>query len=203
MLRRKVNTAKTGNEIASCSQVSSDSHQAMTRGGGLGSMALLQFLLAALALAACDPITGTGSGTPPDPSTYLKVDSHSRSVVVTLIAGYPASDFQFNYDGYTDGQLVLKVPVGWQVTVQCANRSTVNNSCAVVADARATDPVDPTWATPDPRRGLNPGQSASFVFIPSQTGEFRIASLVAGSEASGMWLQLDVVASGAPSMVST
>ncbi len=198
-----MNTAKTGKEIASCRHVSSDSHHRRARGGGLGSIALLQFLLAALALAACDPITGTGSGTPPDPKTYLKVDSHTKSAVVTLIAGYPASDFQFNYNGYTDGQLLLKVPVGWQITVQCANRSTVNNSCAVVADARSTQPVDPAWATPDPRRGLDPGKSASFVFIPSQTGEFRIASLVPGSEASGMWLQLDVVAGGTPSIVST
>lgn len=160
-------------------------------------------MLAALAFAACDPITGTGSGTPPDPATYLKVDLHSRSAVLTLIAGYPASDFQFNYNGYTDGQLLVKVPVGWQVTVQCANRSTVNNSCAVVADARSTEPVDPEWATPDPRRGLGPGKSASFIFIPSQTGELRIASLVPGSEASGMWLQLDVVAGGTPSIAST
>lgn len=122
---------------------------------------------------------------------------------MTLIAGYPASDFQFNYNGYTDGQLLLKVPVGWQITVQCANRSTVNNSCAVVADAHSTQPVDPEWATPNPQRGLDPGKSASFAFIPNQTGEFRIASLVPGSEASGMWLQLDVVAGGTPSMVST
>lgn len=155
-------------------------------------------MLAALVAAACDPITGTGSGTPPDPSKYLKVDAQSRTAVVTLIAGYPASDFQFNYNGYGNGQLQLEVPVGWQITVQCANRSTVNQSCAVVTDGHATEPLQPDWATPDPRHGLNPGESASFVFTPQNTGSYRIASLVAGSEASGMWLDLLVTSSGRP-----
>jgi hypothetical protein len=153
-----------------------------------------------LLLAACDPVTGTGSGTPPDPKQYLKVDVQSKSAVVTLIAGYPASDFQFNYNGYTDGSLVLRVPVGWQMTVQCANRSTVASSCAVVADGGATAPIQADWSTPDPRRGLGPGQSASFVFTPQAAGTYRIASLVPGSEASGMWLDLEVVAAGTPSL---
>jgi sulfocyanin SoxE-like protein len=202
MLSRKVSTAKAGNEIASCRQVSSDSHQRTNRGGrGAGFIALRQLLLGSMLLtaAACDPITGTGSGTPPDPSTYLKVDSQTRTAVVTLIAGYPASDYQFNYDGYGNGQLVLRVPVGWTMTVQCANRSTVNQSCAVVADGRSTQPLRPEWSTPDPQRGLNPGESASFVFAPQDTGSYRIASLVPGSEASGMWLDLEVVTGGRPS----
>lgn len=198
-----MSTARTGNDIASCFQTSSPSHQRTIRGGGAGSRFIRPLLLGLLlmfAAAACDPITGTGSGTPPDPSNYLKVDPQSRTAVLTLIAGYPASDYQFNYNGYADGQLVLKVPVGWQVTVQCANHSTINNSCAVVADARATDPVDPSWTTPNPREGLKPGESASFVFAPQAAGDYRIASLVAGSEASGMWLDLRVTTTGKPSV---
>ena len=208
MLSRNVSAARTGNEIASCCQVSSDSHQSTIRGGGRWGaefMSLRPLLLGAvlLVMAACDPITGTGSGTPPDPSQYLKVDSQTRTAVVTLIAGYPASDYQFNYDGYTDGQLVLEVPVSWQLTVQCANRSTVNQSCAVVTDGHATDPVQADWSTPDPQRGLNPGESATFVFVPQNPGAYRIASLVPGSEASGMWLELRVVTGGKPTASAT
>jgi hypothetical protein len=165
---------------------------------------LLALLLVAgfVACVACDPVTGTGSGTPPDPSNYLKVDSQTKTAVLTLIAGYPVSDYQFNYNGYTDGQLLLRVPVGWQVTVQCANRSTINNSCAVVAGAGATDPVDPAWTTPNPQQGLRPGESASFVFTPQEPAEYRIASLVRGSEASGMWLDLQVTTTGKPSLTA-
>ena len=198
--------ARTGNDSASCFQVSSDSHHSTTRGGvRWGFVTARSFLLATLMVVvacACDPVTGTGSGTPPDPRQYLKVDASARAAVVTLIAGYPATDYQFNYDGYGNGSLVLTVPVGWEVTVQCANHSTVPNSCAVVASASATEPVQPGWSTPDPTRGLDPGQSASFAFTPQTTGAYRIASLVRGSEASGMWLDLEVVQSGTPTLVA-
>ena len=151
-------------------------------------------VLITVALAsACDPVTGSGSGTQPDPEQYLKADAATRTAVVTLIAGYPATDYQWNYNGYGNGTLTLTVPVGWEITVQCANRSTVPNSCAVVANSSARQPMEPGWSTPDPQRGLDPGQSASFVFAPTTAGAYRIASLVPGSEASGMWLELYVV----------
>ena len=152
--------------------------------------------------AACDPIQGSGTGTPPDPARYIQVDPATNSATVTLIAGYPATDIQFNYLGYGSGALVLTVPAGWQVTVQCQNHGTVPNSCAVVRDDKSTAPLDPSWSTPNPQQGLDPGASASFSFTPTQTGSFRIASLVDGHEASGMWLDLEVVPSGKPSLTA-
>ena len=155
-------------------------------------------LAAVLLLAACDPVSGTGNGTPPDPKQFLHADAPSKSVVVTLIAGYPAGQYQFNYNGYASGSLVVTVPTGWQVTVQCQNRGTVPNSCAVVSDSHATAPVEPGWSTPDPVRGIQPGGSASFSFTPAAAGSYRIASLVPGAEASGMWARLVVSAGGSP-----
>ena len=149
-----------------------------------------------LLAAGCDPIQGAGTGTQPDPASYIKVDDASRSAVVTLIAGYPATDIQFNYDGYSSGSLVLNVPAGWQITLQCENHGTVANSCAVVRDEKATQPIDPMWTTNE----LAPGQSATFIFTPTILGSYRIASLVDGHEASGMWLDLEVVASGRPKL---
>jgi len=46
-----------------------------------------------LGAAACDPLTGTGSGTPPDPKGYIHSDPATRTTVITLIAGYPAGDY--------------------------------------------------------------------------------------------------------------
>lgn len=156
--------------------------------------------IAMLAAAACDPVTGTGPGTPPDPKGYIHSDPATRAVVITLIAAYPAGDYQFNYDGYGNGTLVISIPVGWQVTVQCENRGTVPNSCAVVRGRDDVRPVEQGWSTPDPTRGLDPGRSATFVFSPSKSGSYRIASLVGGNEASGMWADLEVTAGGAPDM---
>jgi hypothetical protein len=153
-----------------------------------------------LAMTACDPVTGTGPGTQPDPKTFIRVEPALQVVVVTLIAGHPATDNQFNYDGYSGGALVLTVPVGWQVTIQCLNHGTVPNSCAVVADGKASEPLQAGWSTSDPQRGLDPGQSSGFAFTPTQTGSYRIASLVSGSEASGMWADLEVTGGGLPTL---
>ena len=92
------------------------------------------------------------------------------------------------------------VPAGWTLTVQCENRGTVPNSCAVVGGARDVRPLQAGWSTPDPVHGLRPGSSASFSFAPPTAGVFRIASLVPGAEASGMWATLQVVAGGRPSI---
>jgi hypothetical protein len=156
--------------------------------------------IAMLCAVACDPLTGTGPGTAPDPKGYIHSDSAARTVVITLIAGYPAGDYQFNYDGYGNGTLVISIPVGWQVTVQCENRGTVPNSCAVVQGKNDIAPIEPSWSTPDPSRGLAPGQSATFAFNPSTSGSYRIASLVGGNEASGMWADLEVTNGGSPAI---
>jgi hypothetical protein len=145
---------------------------------------------------------GTGSGNPPDLSRYIHVQPVLRTVVITLVAGYPAGDYQFNYDGYGNGVLVVTVPAGWQATIQCENRGTVPNSCAVVAGESDTSPLSPAWSTPDPTRGLDPGQSAGFEFTPTQPGSYRIASLVDGHEASGMWADLEVPSTGNPSLAA-
>jgi Sulfocyanin (SoxE) domain len=156
-----------------------------------------------LCVAACDPVTGTGSGTPPDPKTFIKVDPATHVAVVTLIAGHPATDNQFNYDGYSSGALVLTIPVGWQVTIQCLNHGTVPNSCAIVADGKATEPLQSDWSTPNPQRGLDPGQSSGFAFNPTAAGSYRIASLVGGNEASGMWADLEVKGGGVPTLTGS
>ena len=192
MFSRKVRTAKTGNEIASCCHTSRRSHHSTIFGGVFTAVIVLL-------AAACDPIQGSGAGNPPDPAKYIHVDDASRAAVVTLVAAYPATDFQFNYDGYGSGSLVLTVPVAWQVTVQCENRGTVANSCSVVKDEKARQSIDPSWTTPD----LEPGSSATFTFTPTTPGSYRIASLVDGHEASGMWLDLEVVTSGWPTLTAS
>jgi hypothetical protein len=97
--------------------------------------------------------------------------------------------------------LVLTVPVGGRVTIQCLTIGTVPHSW-VVTDGKATDPVNAEWSTPDPRHGLDPGQSAGFAFTMTAPGSYRIASLVDGSEASGMWADLEVTAGGVPTLTA-
>lgn len=162
--------------------------------------ALAPLVLASALATGCNPVTGTGPGTPPAPGRFLHADPASRSAVVTLVAGYPATDYTFNYNGYSYGTLVITVPVGWAITLQCQNHATVPASCAVVDGPASTAPLRPAWSTSDPTRGVPPGGSESFTFTPDAPGRIRIASLVGGDEASGMWSTLVVTAQGEPAI---
>jgi len=161
---------------------------------------LLSAGAAALLLLACDPVQGSGSGDPPDPGQFLTVSRPAQAATLTLVAGYPATDNQFNFDGYSDGTLAVVVPVGWVLELVCRNRGTVPNSCTIVTSGRADAPAAPTWSTPDPRRGMKSGASATFLFMPTASGVYRIASLVPGHEASGMWASIAVIATGTPAI---
>ena len=146
-------------------------------------------LCAAALLAACDPVAGTGNGDPEPPAKALFVNTAERTAVLTLQAGYPSGAYQFNFNGYQYGALQLALPLGWTLQVECVNRGTVDNSCAVVRGAGAKVPLEPSLGTPV----LHPGASASFTFTPTEVGSYRITDLVPARESAGTWMKLDVV----------
>src|SRR5712664_1285876 len=104
MLMNSIKTAKIGKESRSWRQVSSASHHRSSRDRGspisvgsysqphMGPRTAMAGCLAIVLLfaLACDPLTGTGPGAPPDPKSYIHSDSATKTVVITLIAGYPA-----------------------------------------------------------------------------------------------------------------
>jgi hypothetical protein len=57
-------------------------------------------------------------------------------------------------------------------------------------------------SVPNPTYGLQPGQSATFSFVASRTGSFRLACLVPGHEEARMWDVLEVTRGGKPSIVA-
>jgi uncharacterized cupredoxin-like copper-binding protein len=170
------------------------------------------FVRAALAafalsfLAACGGSGGsvsgssTGTGSPgsqcttrsADSDRYMKADSSTKTVTVVLdITG-------FSFDGYSGGQMTVCVPQGWKVTAQCTNKTNVPHSCVVVENSTATSPAFSGATTKDPVGGLQPGDSESFTFTADRTGQFRIACLVPGHEAAGMWDYFNVTSTGDP-----
>src|SRR5260370_14945873 len=100
-LMKNVSAAKTGNEINSWRHVSRASHHRISldrqefgspisvgsysqphigpRNAKSGCLAIVT-----LCAVACDPLTCTVSGTPPDPKRYIHPDSVAKSVVITL-----------------------------------------------------------------------------------------------------------------------
>jgi uncharacterized cupredoxin-like copper-binding protein len=151
---------------------------------------MLAAVVAALALAA----------KPPAPHKFLAVDAGRHRVTITLIASYDGENGGFNFDGYSR-YLMWTVPRGWTVRVVCKNRGPLRHSCAVVKGADSTKPAFRGAATPRPRTGLEPGQTARFTFRPSKSGVYRFACLVPGHEGARMYDILKIERRGRPSVV--
>lgn len=128
-----------------------------------------------VALVAAAAVAGK-----PDPHRFLQVDGPRRRVVLTLVASYDGSNGGFNFDGYSRGELLLSVPLGWRVTIRCENRGPLRHSCAVLGFRGAATPA------------LRTGQKASFSFRASRRGTYRLACLVPGHLEARQFDVLDI-----------
>jgi Sulfocyanin (SoxE) domain len=160
--------------------------------------------LSALAFAAAVALGGCASSArrsePLD--RWLSYNLHSKSVTLTLVPSANGTLNGFNFNGYGRGEVLVQVPRGWRVTVDCVNDvSSSRHSCAIVRDAgNQTAPVFPGAATPDPQTGLAPGRSARFSFVATRLGAYRIACLVPNHELMGMWDGFEISLTRHPSV---
>jgi Sulfocyanin (SoxE) domain len=163
----------------------------------------LTHVAASLALicfaAACGG--GAASNSSPEPTpNWLTFDSGNKSVQLTLISSYNSDNAGLNFNGYSSGKMVLSVPDGWQVTVDCQNHGNGNHSCAIVKNAGDQLPAFPGSASPDPTHGFPNGQHQTFTFQTANPGTYRISCLVPGHDDAGMWDTFVVTAGGEPSI---
>jgi len=134
------------------------------------------------------------------PSRWLSWNATARTASLTLIAGYGRANNGFNFDGHGRGEILVRIPVGWRVTVTCRNASSIRHSCAIVRGTRSAVPAFHGAATRSPITGLPSGATARFSFAASRLGTYRIACLVPGHEEAREWDVLDVVRARRPSI---
>ncbi len=128
----------------------------------------------------------------------------AKTAYITLVAGVDGNYGGFNFDGYSVGQLSIKIPIGWKVYITCKNNSSVfTHTCAIVKGGAIT----PTGGkivfgatSPHPLTGLPYGAVAKYSFIPNKLGKYRISCTVIGHEADGMWDWFYVTKSNLPSI---
>lgn len=155
---------------------------------------LLLVGLCALALAA------SSAGASPPPGRWLAWNGRARTASLLLVAGYNGANNGLNFDGYGRGRLLVRIPVGWRVTVTCRNAASVRHSCAIVRGPQTVVPAFRGASTPAPLLGLSSGKTARFTFTASRPGTYRIACLVPGHEDARMWDVLDVGGAKRPSI---
>lgn len=140
----------------------------------------------------------------PTPTTvvldqWLSYDLSTKVATLKLEAGYANVNNTLSFDGEASGALDVTVPQGWTVIVNFSNVDKINHSAAVVT-ATGTTPVFPGASIPNPTVGIPAGAKATFSFVASQAGSYRIACLVPGHEDAGMWAAFNVTSSGLPSI---
>lgn len=136
----------------------------------------------------------------PAPQQFLRVHAARRSVELTLIASDGPSNNGFNFDDYGRGELTLRVPLGWHVTVHCKNAGSRRSSCAVVSGPRATRPAFAGATIPSPVMGLQHGEVATFSFRATHVGTYRLTSVVPGQALARMYDVLEVTRGGSASV---
>ena len=156
----------------------------------------------ATALTGVALLTASPAAAAVGPGRYFSWSAAHRVAHLTLLAGLGGRNNGFNFDGYGRGEMLVGVPVGWRVVVDCEDRGGGRHSCAVVHGSLALRPAFAGAASPNPLTGLSPGSKATFSFVASRVGTYRIASLVAGQEQARMYDVLEVTRGGRPSITA-
>ena len=181
----------------------------------MGGRRWLLIVLGVIILSGCGSASQLASPSPlatvvarPLPSAEmsqsLSFDAANRTVTLTMVANVPGTPSDFNYNGYTNGALVITVPKGWDVTVHCNDdpAATYAHSCTVVRGPEAKTPAFPGASLPDPTGTgfVTAGEKKTFRFTPGAPFVGRFACLLIGHESGGMWATFQVVNGGEPSL---
>ena len=154
-------------------------------------------LMLALLAAGCG--SSTRSSRPL--ARWLSYNAPNKTATLTLVPAANHVYNGFNFNGYGKGQVLVTVPRGWRVAVHCLNKvSSSRHSCAIVEGADATGPAFAGATTPDPTVGLALGRLATFSFVASRSGVYRIVCLIPGYERAGMWDVFQVDSTRLPSV---
>lgn len=156
--------------------------------------------------------TGRGSGGETLPrrpagavtvNEFLAFDSRTKTVTLSLVAGYNSINNSLNFNGGIRGNHVVVVPVGWAVLVGVTNRDAdLAHSAVVIAQTLPLPAEPPAPAFPgarleDAEKGINAGDTMAMFFSAQQPGEYMIVCGVSGHAQGGEWLRLTVSATAA------
>lgn len=131
--------------------------------------------------------------------SQLTVDTVTKTATFQLVAGQTKLNSGLNFNGSTDGKLVLTVPQNWNVIIQFTNKDPNLPHSAEVVDTTKPIPAGPVDPPAFPRAmttklmiGLESGQTDTFQFVANKAGSFMILCGVPGHGLAGMWIRLRV-----------
>ena len=165
-------------------------------------------MIGALLLGAVGARAQTNKGGKIDPA-WLRADAASKTADFKLVAGLTDANGGMNFNGFSQGGLVLTVPQGWNVVLHFKNEDpNLPHSVEIIAEAPVvpSGPVPPAFehaTTGRLEQGFTSGQNADVRFVAGKSGSFLIFCAVPGHGAAGMWIRLAVSGSSATPALAT
>ena len=160
--------------------------------------ALAAPVLLAFATAAATQ-SGSGASTHPDTIApeWMRSDAEAKTVDLDITAALTSVNGGWNFNGYTNGDLKITVPLGWRVTVNFVSRdANVPHSLGIIIkgeEGRLPPSGDQAKVafrgafTYPFTQGLGAFKEQSFDFTANQAGTFLLYCGVPGHAAAGMW----------------
>lgn len=167
----------------------------------------------AVAIGAGLLLTGCGNATTNAHPKWMTVNKATKTVNLTVKGGLTRNNERQNFNGYANGQMTIKIPVGYTVHVKFINDGGIPEDIGIytpkshqLAFKKAGDSIQAI--TENPTAGAYPGHSLSFTFQANKVGTYRIENLLNrfpefpknAQHATGDWDVFQVTNGGSPSV---
>jgi len=124
----------------------------------------------------------------------MKVDAATRVVRLRMVGSADGTNGTMNFNGYSQGELSVIVPLGWTVHVDFENKGLAAlPHSLVIIDPVTPFPIEggapafPRALTVNLVPGLLAGETDSFDFVANKAGRFLFFCGVTGHGVAGMW----------------
>ena len=145
----------------------------------------------------------------PDPS-WLEWNATTKTAKFKLIAGIPGrAKSPFNFNGYTDGELTLVVPLSSTVVMNFVNDDGTPHSAMIINSGgtmpnMAGDAAIPRAYSKQAGEGIGQFGTDILRFTAAPAGDYLIFCGVPGHGLSGMWIRFAVSTTAqAPALIET
>jgi plastocyanin len=170
---------------------------------------LLALVLTPLCVSCClqrvppDPMGGGGHSAHHNGHKPIKVDQpfialgkEAKTVEILIVAALTNTNHGMNFNGFSKGQAIYTVPLGWRVNVTFKNASAVPHSVVVVDQEMVSElqigkPYFTGASSPDAMAATAP-KHAKFSFIANEAGEYAFACGFPTHAAAGHWITLKI-----------
>jgi sulfocyanin len=123
---------------------------------------------------------------------FMSYDPASKTVTLTLISAFNSNLGGFNFNGGSNGNQTITIPLGWQVNTAVTNKDAIPHSALIIAGTKplpgAPDQPIIGGAYTNQLAPVNGHDTMNFKAAPA--GTYWIACGIPGHAASGMYITL-------------